>query len=614
LILLLPIGLVDAPPTRFPWMSLALGLSWILFFVATPDRAPDGAGQRVALRELHTYWNAHPYLVPTFGRGMAISEEDVEAAKDEANKREHDGTLPDAATLGREQTQLGDAYEAYLNANRDPSRKWGIVPRRGIRQPGWLSYMFVHGSWSHLLGNLLFFLVVGPSLESLLGWWAFLLFFLVSGVLAGGFEAFLSPASPIGIIGASGAIASCMGLFTVHYAQRRVKVLVVLLFLLFFWWIILWRNLRNSFVRVVPVPAWLCGGAWMLSQLWDLLSSGSGSGVAVGAHAAGFCVGVGSAFFLAVTGLERKLTPVIHDREQLWRKDLELEEAQTSLAATRLVDAERGFLAVLARRPNSAAACWGLAQLKFLRDDRTAGTKLFDRAVTQWLVEGDDIAVQDAIVRVGTQLDLSLLRASLLSRVARELESVHREVAIQAYEAAARSGADKAKQRLTELQTSEPVVSAPDQEPAWNAVAAPLPTIAPVSAIVCSLAQVATEGVVLRSLTGRIIEIPFREIRKITVAMVSRFETIDGTEANVLLTDFNVDLSDGESRVYRVPAPLIPLASFYPPEIPPMHAYYSLIAHLAEQSGASVWPQVEYLGAGQYPQFADTDEFERFVA
>src|SRR5690606_27404889 len=104
-----------------------------------------------------------------------------------------------------------------------PQRQLALVASRGPAQTGWLGHIFLHLDWFHLLGNLFFLYLVGPLIEDAWGrrWYAGL--FLVGGLVASA-DVLLEATSSVSHMGASGAVAACMGAFTFRFARRRVKM------------------------------------------------------------------------------------------------------------------------------------------------------------------------------------------------------------------------------------------------------------------------------------------------------------------------------------------------------------------------------------------------------
>jgi membrane associated rhomboid family serine protease len=145
-----------------------------------------------------------------------------------------------------------------------------------------LSSMFLHGGWGHLLGNALFLWVFGNNVEDSMPRPRFLLFYLLCGLVAAATQVFVSPASAVPMVGASGAISGVMGAYLVLYPRVRVRVLFILF----------------VFVQIIRVPAYLVLLLWIgyqvllgLPQLSELGSEAS-AGVAFFAHIGGFIAGV----------------------------------------------------------------------------------------------------------------------------------------------------------------------------------------------------------------------------------------------------------------------------------------------------------------------------------
>jgi membrane associated rhomboid family serine protease len=169
---------------------------------------------------------------------------------------------------------------------------FGMVPRHTIAVLTGHSYdspasailpfftsMFLHGSFFHLAGNMLFLWIFGDNVEDYLGHFRYLVFYLVSGVAAALLQIILNPYSPIPTVGASGAIAGVMGAYFILYPRARVLTWFPPIF--FF-----------------HVPAWLMLGYWFLVQFFSgtvasiAVTSQTTGGIAFWAHVGGFVAGV----------------------------------------------------------------------------------------------------------------------------------------------------------------------------------------------------------------------------------------------------------------------------------------------------------------------------------
>jgi membrane associated rhomboid family serine protease len=166
---------------------------------------------------------------------------------------------------------------------------YGVVPAAFIPST-LITSMFLHGGWSHVIGNMWYLWIFGDNVEDRLGHGRFILFYLLCGIVAAFGQILMDPGSTLPTIGASGAIAGVMGAYFVLYPHSRVLTLIPL--------IIIWE--------IIELPAIMLLGFWFLMQLFSagaiaVTASTGGGGVAFMAHVAGFVMGV-----VAVFALRRK--------------------------------------------------------------------------------------------------------------------------------------------------------------------------------------------------------------------------------------------------------------------------------------------------------------------
>jgi membrane associated rhomboid family serine protease len=160
--------------------------------------------------------------------------------------------------------------------------QWSAIPAEIMSGHGWITLLtatFMHASWSHIIGNMIFFWAFGPAIEDAMGRGRFLAFYLVGGLIAMLAQVLAMPASTVPNLGASGAIAAVMGAFLVTYPRDRIRTL------LFFF----------IFIRIAFVPASLLIGFWFLTQLFsagEVSRNVQTGGVAYLAHIGGFLFGV----------------------------------------------------------------------------------------------------------------------------------------------------------------------------------------------------------------------------------------------------------------------------------------------------------------------------------
>jgi membrane associated rhomboid family serine protease len=145
----------------------------------------------------------------------------------------------------------------------------------------WLTSMFMHGSWLHIIGNMLFLWIFGNNVEDSMGKIRFLIFYLLSGIAATALQTFVTlwmgtnQDAAIPNVGASGAVSGVLGAYLFLLPNASVLTLV--------------------FYFLIEVPAFLFLGFWFIFQLWEggfsLVEPQAGGGVAFFAHIGGFVFG-----------------------------------------------------------------------------------------------------------------------------------------------------------------------------------------------------------------------------------------------------------------------------------------------------------------------------------
>lgn len=178
--------------------------------------------------------------------------------------------------------------------------RWSVIPAditSGRHLETILTSMFMHGSWSHIIGNMIFLWAFGPEMEDVMGPKRYAAFYLLGGVVAMLAQVAAAPSATLPCLGASGAVAAVMGAFAVTYPSDRIRVL------LFF----------GIFFRVARMPAALLIGLWFLVQLLNVgaIADVQSGGVAYVAHLCGLVFGAvtGHLFTDRIRAAER------HDRD-----------------------------------------------------------------------------------------------------------------------------------------------------------------------------------------------------------------------------------------------------------------------------------------------------------
>jgi membrane associated rhomboid family serine protease len=188
-----------------------------------------------------------------------------------------------------------------LSLNEDETAAFAVIPAKLMGSsladatsitPGGLafperftlvSYMFLHGSWIHLLGNMLFLWVFGDNIEDCMGHFRFIMFYLMCGIFAGLLHAWMSPKSDLPLIGASGAVAGIIAAYVILHPKVKVWVLA------------LWR------IPIKLTAAWVLG-FWIAAQFANLLVN-SEEDVAWWAHIGGLVAGAVLILFMRRRGV-----------------------------------------------------------------------------------------------------------------------------------------------------------------------------------------------------------------------------------------------------------------------------------------------------------------------
>jgi len=171
------------------------------------------------------------------------------------------------------------ALEAsVLHFGTVPCEITGVCAVQGLSGGAIVTSMFMHGSWEHILGNMLFLWVFGNNIEDSMGHLRFLAFYLLCGVMAAGAHIYFNAASDVPAVGASGAISGVMGAYIVLYPHARVRTWLPPIFLF---------DMRAMFFLAY----------WFLLQVFMAYvefgaESGEQGGVAVWAHVGGFVAGL----------------------------------------------------------------------------------------------------------------------------------------------------------------------------------------------------------------------------------------------------------------------------------------------------------------------------------
>ena len=405
--MILPIGHEESGVRRLPWVSFGIMALCVIVFVATTASGPEEYETAEELDEVLQYWMSHPYL--DFPPEIEQLFEDATGGAAEALIEATRATIPppgDRERIAREQEHFDELCESALGGLGEVAVfKYGLIPAE--RKPvTFITYMFLHGGWFHLLGNLLLFYLAAPFIEDVWGRPLFGGFYLLGGIFAAVIYVLRTPESTIPMIGASGAIAAVMGAFLIRYWHVRIKFFYIFAFFV-----------RGTF----DAPAWVMLPLWFAMQVFYAALTDSlgpaATGVAYWAHIGGFLFGVGVAFAIRHyqveerylhTALEAKTTTHLEHALDAHARG-ETEPALQSLAAIIASDPSNGeaihalwSIAVQSGRPEVAAE----PLTRLIATELRAGRE--ELAVTHWTELSSQIphprANGDLLVRIAQAL------------------------------------------------------------------------------------------------------------------------------------------------------------------------------------------------------------------
>ena len=178
--------------------------------------------------------------------------------------------------------------------------EYGLIPARvftgenialGDRLFPFISSMFLHGGWLHIIGNALFLFIFGDNVEARMGHLRYLLFYLICGLAAAVFQILINAGSVIPMVGASGAISGVLGAYITFYPKSKILTLVPIFF----------------FIQLIHIPAAIFIFVWFviqfLSGVGSLGAPQDTGGVAFWAHIGGFVAGLILARYFQKGGL-----------------------------------------------------------------------------------------------------------------------------------------------------------------------------------------------------------------------------------------------------------------------------------------------------------------------
>jgi len=294
---------------------------------------------------------------------------------------------------------------------------WSLVFYPGNGAP-WtaVTAVFMHGSWLHLLGNLIYLNVFGPPLEDRLGPILYLAVFLLTGVFGNLVHGIVSVwglmgRQGMGVLGASGALAGLLAFSLVRFHDARVRI---------GWWVFAPLVGQNKAGKS-HIPILLAVLLWLLLQIVQALVAGeTGSGVAYGAHLGGFAMGL----FLAL---------VLGQLREGWIETRKA-KAQDYFRRGEFYAAAGGWTEYLADRPRDLAGLLGRARALRMFGQHVEAGRDYRQAIEQLMAEKDIDEALEVFREINRAQLTRMLPSELLVQVAALMEKrMDYEGALAAY-------------------------------------------------------------------------------------------------------------------------------------------------------------------------------------
>ncbi len=623
-----PLG-VEGGTIRLPIVGISIVVLCAVGFGATWVGVADPWGNNEdQAHEVLTFWKPRPYL--------ELSDEFIDAKLGTSARAgisalrdafsSTGGALPPPAVLAAEQAQLTALMEAALAPPVQTTfRRFALVPARGPWQLGWLTHLFLHAGWMHLLGNLLFLYAAALLLEDAWGSLLFLAFYLAGGLAAALAEYALNRASGMVMVGASGAISACIGAMMVRFTTRPMRIGYVLLLIVI------------PKMGTFSIPVWVWSAFFGVTQLFDLVTGGT-PGVAVLAHVVGFGFGAGVALAMKAAGLDRTLVGTDEATLTSLRPSMlkEVEEAQAAQQRGDLESARGLYEAARRAAPQDVDPLFGLYWLELQAGRLPQAMQHLERIVQLSLRTGQVERAREAFSSAWSSFKPSDFRPVFALQVVKALgDALTREqrrrlwarggdepgplaadatlnaaeLAMEARdfddaEALLRQTATLSRGRAIDERVARLRDRLPREAPAPRLVAQQR-QVMPVA-----IAAARADALAVQPVSGQPRSLKLGQIKAVAAGLVMVAQS--GGKQKVLVVYFVLAWGDAVT-----PAQLLRFDSQtggvdrLRPGVPPRDAYLQFLAWVLDQSGAVALPDRERLLKGLVPTHADLAELER---
>jgi membrane associated rhomboid family serine protease len=306
--MLIPLRHENMEGRRWPVVTFALIALNVLAFLGTHWKIEAQEPERIEVR-------MHILLLAAMHPELNMPDE-VEKFVNEVKKK-----APEAAwqQLSSRKRRPQDAWDAQIREDEDPQElqsemdtlaqrftevqsasileNYAFVPAHP-KPISYLTSIFLHIGWLHLIGNMWFLWLAGFILEDRWGRVIYPIFYLLAGIAASLVHTMANPSSIVPTLGASGAVAALMGGFLVRFPKLKIEML----------WYLFFFRIRFK------APAYSLLPLWLLMEIFYGSIFGQASGVAHWAHVGGFIFGALAALVISRTSLEHEANTVIENK------------------------------------------------------------------------------------------------------------------------------------------------------------------------------------------------------------------------------------------------------------------------------------------------------------
>ena len=306
--MLIPLRHENMEGRRWPVVTFALIALNVLIFFGTHWKIEEQEPERIEVR-MHVLVLAatHPELnmpddvekfVNEVKRRAPVAAWQKLSSRKRKQEDAWDGQIRDVENAQELQAEMDTLAQKFTELqNKSILENYAFVPAHP-RPISYLTSMFLHIGWLHLIGNMWFLWLAGFILEDRWGRVIYPIFYLLAGIAASLVHTISDPSSIVPALGASGAVAALMGGFLARFPKLKIHML---------WYMLIFR------VRFKAPAYWLLP-LWLLMEVFYGSLFGQASGVAHWAHVGGFVFGAVAALVIGRTGLEHEANAVIEDK------------------------------------------------------------------------------------------------------------------------------------------------------------------------------------------------------------------------------------------------------------------------------------------------------------